>query len=72
MGKDISLRRTLLCFEAISGLKLNFAKSELVPVEEVQAVVELTHVVGCKISKFIALHFLLRLCLSVCVMSKFP
>ena len=48
------------------------AKSELVPVEDVQAVVELTHVVGRKVGKFIALHFLLRLCLLVCVLSKFP
>ena len=51
---------------------MNFAKSELVPVEEVQAMVELTHVVDYKVSKFIALHFLLRLWLLVFVMSKFP
>jgi hypothetical protein len=46
------LRCTLLCFEAISGLKVNFAKSELVPVGEVQGVVELTHIVSCKVSSF--------------------
>ena len=47
---------------------MNFAKSELVPVEEVQAMAELTHIVGSKVSKFAVLNFLLRLCL----MSKFP
>ena len=55
------LRCTLLCFEAISGLKVNFAKSELVPVGEVQGVVELTHRVSCKV----LLHCLVKLCLLV-------
>ncbi|KAM3683953.1 hypothetical protein ACJW31_11G004500 [Castanea mollissima] len=33
----------------IIGLELNFAKSELVPVEEVQAMAELTPIVGCEV-----------------------
>jgi hypothetical protein len=41
------LRALLLCFEAVSGLKINLAKSVLVPVGNVDNVVELANTLGC-------------------------
>jgi len=44
-----NLRCTFLCFEAVSGLRINLGKSELVPIGEVDDVECLTHILGCRI-----------------------
>jgi hypothetical protein len=44
------LRMVLLCFEAVSGLKINLAKSVLVPVGDVDNVDELTGIMECGVS----------------------
>jgi hypothetical protein len=41
------LHALLLCFEAVSGLKVNLAKSVLVPMGNVDNVVELANILGC-------------------------
>jgi hypothetical protein len=38
-----------LCFEAISGLRFNLAKSEIVPVGEVGDIEELVHILDCRV-----------------------
>ena len=45
-----SSRALLVCFEAASGLKVNVAKSALVPVGNVDNVVELAGILGCEMS----------------------
>ena len=45
-----ALRAVLLCFEAVSGLKVNLGKSELVPVGEVNNIASLAELLGCKIA----------------------
>jgi hypothetical protein len=44
------LRSLFLCFEAASGLKVNLAKSELVPVGNVSQVGRLARILGCGVS----------------------
>jgi hypothetical protein len=44
------LRGLFLCFEAVSGLKVNLAKSELVPVGNVDNVEGLAVIMGCRVS----------------------
>jgi len=44
-----NLRCTFLCFEAVSGLRINLSKSELVPIGEVEDVESLAHILGCRI-----------------------
>jgi hypothetical protein len=44
------LRVVLLCFEAVSGLKINLAKSVLVPVGDVDNVDELANIMECGVS----------------------
>jgi hypothetical protein len=44
------LRCLLLCFEAISGLKINLSKSEIVPVGEAGNVEELASILGCGVA----------------------
>jgi hypothetical protein len=44
------LRVLLVCFEAVSGLKVNLAKSLLVPIGNVDNVVKLASILGCSIS----------------------
>ena len=39
----------LMCFEAISGLKINLDKSEILPVGRVDNVEELAFELGCKV-----------------------
>jgi len=41
------LRVLLVCFEAVFGLKVNLAKSLLVPIDNVDNVVELASILGC-------------------------
>jgi hypothetical protein len=44
-----NLRCTFLCFEAVSGLRINLGKFELVPIGEVEDVESLAHILGCRI-----------------------
>ena len=44
------LKCTLLCFEAISGLKVNLGKSEMVPIRDVPNIQELAAMLDCRIS----------------------
>ena len=44
------LRRILLCFEAVSGLKVNLAKSEITLVGEMNSLRSLAGILGCKTS----------------------
>ena len=43
------LNWTFMWFEAISGLKINLHKSELIPIGEVPNFEELVRVLGCKV-----------------------
>jgi hypothetical protein len=44
------LRGVFIWFQAISGLKINLSKSELVPVGTVQNVPELENILGCHVT----------------------
>lgn len=44
------LRCVLLCFEAVSGLRVNLAKSKLIPVGEVARTPVLAVILGCKVA----------------------
>jgi hypothetical protein len=44
-----NLRCTFLCFEAVSRLRINLGKSELVPIGEVDDVESLAHILRCRI-----------------------
>ncbi|KAG2411395.1 hypothetical protein I3760_Q000600 [Carya illinoinensis] len=46
------LKTVLFCFEAVSGLKVNLEKSELVPIGEVSNIRHLARTMGCKVSSF--------------------
>jgi len=48
------------CFEAVSGLKANLAKLELVPVESVDNVFELAGILGCGVAS-LPLKYLIHL-----------
>jgi len=52
-----NLDHILMCFEAISGLKVNLQKSKLVPVGEVLHIEELASIICCNISS-LRLHYL--------------
>jgi len=45
-----NLRGLILCFEAVSGLKMTLAKSELVPIGNVDSVTELARILGFEIA----------------------
>ena len=45
-----SLHCLLLCFEAVSGLKVNLTKSEMIPVGGVPNAMELASIMGCRVS----------------------
>ncbi|RVW49107.1 hypothetical protein CK203_084427 [Vitis vinifera] len=47
-----NLSWTLFWFEAASGLKINLAKSEVIPVGEVQRIEELAVELGCRWGSF--------------------
>lgn len=40
----------LFCFEAISGLKINLSKLEIVPADVVPNILDLANILGCKIT----------------------
>jgi hypothetical protein len=44
------LRGVFIWFQAISGLKINLSKSELVPMGTVQNVPELENILGCHVT----------------------
>ena len=43
------LRCILLCFEAASGSRVNFSKSEMVPIGAVPNIDDLAAILGCKV-----------------------
>ena len=43
------LRCILLCFEAVSGSRVNFSKSEMVPIGAVPNIDDLAAILGCKV-----------------------
>ena len=45
----LHVRLLLLCFQAVTGLKVNVAKSELVPIGEVNNVHILAEILGCRV-----------------------
>ena len=45
----LHVRILLLCFQAVTGLKVNVLKSEMVPVGEVPNVHVLAEILGCRI-----------------------
>ena len=45
----LHVRLLLLCFQAVTGLKVNVAKSELVPIGEVNNVHVLAEILGCRV-----------------------
>ena len=47
------LKCTLLCFEVVSGLRVNLGKSEMVPIGNIPNIQELAAILDCRIS---ALH----------------
>uniref|UniRef100_A0A2N9F0T2 Reverse transcriptase domain-containing protein n=1 Tax=Fagus sylvatica TaxID=28930 RepID=A0A2N9F0T2_FAGSY len=52
-----NLRHVFTWFEAVSGLKINLSKSEIVPIGDVLHIVELMQILGCKQS-FLPLQYL--------------
>jgi hypothetical protein len=44
------LRCIFLCFEAISGLRINLEKSKVVPISAVEDVDRLAHLLGCQVA----------------------
>ncbi|KAF5445957.1 hypothetical protein F2P56_031628, partial [Juglans regia] len=49
-GHIKSLKAILLCFEAVSGLKINLAKTEMVAVGNVSNIRGLANILGCGVS----------------------
>ena len=45
----LHVRLLLLCFQAVTGLKVNVAKSEMVPIGEVNNVHVLAKILGCRV-----------------------
>ena len=43
------VRLLLLCFQAVTGLKVNVAKSEMVPIVEINNVQALVEILGCRV-----------------------
>ena len=43
----LSIRLAMSCFQAFTGLKVNFGKSEIVPIREVNNLVELASILQC-------------------------
>lgn len=49
MEQILHIRMLLICFSVVTGLKVNVSKSEMVPIGEVDNVVVLAEILGCKI-----------------------
>jgi hypothetical protein len=60
------VRLILLCFEAVSGLKVNLGKSELMAVGDVENIGNLAAYLGCRVAgltmKYLGLHIRILLC----------
>jgi hypothetical protein len=41
---------SFLCFEAVSGLKINLSKSEIIPIGEVDDIESLASLFGCRVA----------------------
>ena len=48
-----NLRCLLLCFKAVSGLKINLSKSVIVPIDEVGDVEDLSSIIGCGVESML-------------------
>lgn len=70
-GTEVShfpnLRCLLLCFEVVSGLKVNLSKTKVIPVGGVGNVQELAAILGCRVSSLPTAY--LGLLLGVCFKS---
>ena len=49
----VHVRMLLLCFEAVTSLKINALKSEMVPIGEVPNVHVLVEILGCRIGSLV-------------------
>ena len=49
MEQVLHVRLLLLCFQAATGLKVNAAKNEMVPIGEVNDVHALAEILGCRV-----------------------
>ena len=52
MEQILHIRLLLLCFQAVTGLKVNIQKSEMVPIEEVDDVHALAEILGCRVGTY--------------------
>ncbi|KAI8550558.1 hypothetical protein RHMOL_Rhmol06G0116600 [Rhododendron molle] len=50
------LQCVLLCFEVVTGLKVNLGKSEMIPVGVVDDIDALAQILGCRVASLPALH----------------
>ena len=48
----LQVQLLLLCFQAVTGLKVNVQKSEMVPIEEVDDVHALAEILGCRVGTY--------------------
>jgi hypothetical protein len=44
------LRYIFVCFEVVSGLRINLGKSEIVPIGKVENVEDRAHLLGCRVA----------------------
>ena len=49
MEQVLHVRLLLLCFQAVTSLKVNVAKSEMVPIGEVNNMQALAEILGCRV-----------------------
>lgn len=50
------LRCVLLCFEGISGLKVNLGKLEMIPIGAVDDIDDLAQILGCKVALLLTVY----------------
>ena len=43
------IRRVLTCFEAVTGLRVNMSKSEIMPIGEVENLYSLADILSCRV-----------------------
>ena len=49
MEQLLHVHLLLLCFQAVTGLKVNVSKSEMVPISEVNNMHALVEILGCRV-----------------------
>ena len=49
MEQHLHVRLLVLCFQAVTGLKVIVSKSEMIPIGEVNNVHALAEILGCKV-----------------------